>query len=238
MIIGSYCNGQILSRNDVVQEKLAFYTSQGYSTVKLDGGWGLIDPTGTKVIQINKEEFDREEYMIILADDDTASVREKYLHRVCWNDKWGFMNDTGKVVVPCKYERLWLFSEEVAAVYLNGKWGYLDVNGKEITPCKYDDFNSFSEGLAAVKLHGKWGYIDKTGKAAIPFRYDGAKSFSEGLARVELNDKWGYINKTDKAVIPLKYDEVNDFSEGLARVKLNGEWFTIDLTGQCVKDCP
>jgi hypothetical protein len=200
MMIGGYCSGQILSRNDTVREKLAFYTSQGYSTVKLDGGWGLIDPAGTKVIQIDKEEFDKEEYMIIFDDGDTVTVREKYLHRVYWNDKWGFMNDTGKVVVPCKYERVWFFSEEIAAVYLDGKWGYIDVNGKEITPYKYDDFDSFSEGLARVNLNGKWGYIDKTGNEVVPFKYDDAWSFSEGLARVKLNDKEFYIDKTGKCV--------------------------------------
>ena len=59
--------------------------------------------------------------------------------------KYGFIDKTGKEVIPIKYDNAWGFSEELANVRLNNKWGFIDKTGKEVTPIKYDDASSFSE---------------------------------------------------------------------------------------------
>jgi hypothetical protein len=46
-------------------------------------------------------------------------------------DKWGFCDRNKKIVIPIKYDLVWPFSEELAAVKLNGKLGYIDKEGKE-----------------------------------------------------------------------------------------------------------
>ena len=118
------------------------------------------------------------------------------LASVSLNGKYGFIDKTGKEVIPIKYDdAAESFSEGLAEVKLNDKWGFIDKTGKEVIPIKYDNAYSFSEGLAKVKLNDKWGFIDKTGKEVIPIKYDNAYSFSEGLAEVELNNKWFYINQ-------------------------------------------
>jgi predicted Ser/Thr protein kinase len=160
-----------------------------------------------------------------------------YLAAVQLNDKWGFIDKTGKEVIPCKYFRAHNFSEGLAAVKLNDKWGFIDKTGKEVIPYKYFWAYKFSEGLAEVRLNGKYGFIDKTGKEIIPLKYDDVGIFSEGLAAVELNDKWGFIDKTGKEVIPCKYFWARNFSEGLAAVKLNDKWGFIDKTGKEVIPC-
>jgi hypothetical protein len=154
------------------------------------------------------------------------------LARVKLNGKWGYIDKTGKEVIPLKYDHAGNFYEGLADVKLNDKWGYIDKTGKEVIPLKYDDAGNFDEGLAYVKMNGKYGYIDKTGKEVTPFQYDGVGPFFQGLAPVRLNGKWGCIDKTGKEVIPLKYDEALYFSEGLAYVKLNGKYGYIDKTGK------
>ena len=107
--------------------------------------------------------------------------KDKYyegLAIVILNDKFGFIDKTGKEVIPIKYDGAYIFSEGLASVELNGKWGFIDKTGKEVTPIKYDDAKSFSEGLAVVKLNNKWGFIDKTGKEVIPIKYDYASLLS------------------------------------------------------------
>ena len=151
------------------------------------------------------------------------------------NEKYGFIDKSGKVVIPIKYDDAWDFSEGLAKVELNGKWGFIDKTDKAVIPIKYDYAWSFSEGLARVeRLNGKWGFIDKTDKVVIPIKYDYAGSFSEGLAKVKLNWKYGFIDKSGKVIIPIKYDDAWAFSEGLAKVKLNGKWGFIDKTGKVV----
>jgi serine/threonine protein kinase len=196
-------------------------------TVEQQCSSGANDPSATmteeQIRQIANKKYDNVRFF----SDGLAAVK---LNGMAYG-KWGFIDKTGKEVIPFKYDDAWRFSEGLAAVKLNGKWGFIDKTGKKVIPSKYGGAWRFSEGLAAVKLNGKWGFIDKTGKKVIPSKYDYALNFSEGLALVELNGKWGFIDKTGNEVIPLKYDGAWSFSEGLAAVELNGKWGFIDKTG-------
>ena len=62
------------------------------------------------------------------------SVKKKYnnifdfsegLASVELNGKWGFINKTGKEVIPLKYDDAYPFSEGLAKVKLNGKYGLI-----------------------------------------------------------------------------------------------------------------
>ena len=166
------------------------------------------------------------------------------LARVKSNDKYGYIDKTGKEVIPLKYDDADSFQEGLAQVKLNGKCGYIDKTGKEVIPLKYDVVDYFREGLARVKLNGKYGYVDKTGKEVISLKYDYALPFREGLAYVVMGGKarnfdwnggkWGFIDKTGKEIIPLKYDDLCYFSEDLALVKLNGKYGYIDKTDKVI----
>lgn len=162
--------------------------------------------------------------------------------------KAGYIDKTGKVVIPAEYGTTDEFSEGLAAVEKDGKFGFIDKTGKTVIPFQYSwaeysssmfrPLESFHEGLATVLQDGKFGYIDKTGAEVIPRQYQTAMSFSEGLAAVEKDGKWGYIDKTGKEVIPFQYDGGLSFSEGLAAVKKDGKWSFIDKAGKEVLSVP
>ena len=154
------------------------------------------------------------------------------------NDKFGFIDTTGRVIIPFKYASADDFFEGLARVQLNGKCGFIDKAGREVIPCKYNEAYSFSEGLARVRLNRKWGCIDKTGREVIPFKYDWVWNFSNGLAPVKLNDRWGFIDKTGREVIPCEYDYVFNFSGRLARAQLNDKWGYIDKQGNWYNEKP
>ena len=116
------------------------------------------------------------------------------------NDKWGFVDKTGREIIPLKYDGVGSFYEGLAEVKLNGKWGFIDKTGKEVIPFKYDSTGFFSEGLAEVKLNGKRGFIDKTGKEVIPLKYDDVWPFREGRATVRLNGESFEIDKNGNRV--------------------------------------
>ena len=47
------------------------------------------------------------------------------------NEKWGFVDETGKVVIPYQWESATYFNEGLAAVMdANDKWGFIDKTGK------------------------------------------------------------------------------------------------------------
>ena len=88
------------------------------------------------------------------------------LARVYNSKYWGFIDKTGKEVIPCKWKEVGLVSEGTISVRDdNDKWGYIDITGKIIIPCQWEKAGSFRDGLATVwdKNYKKYK-IDVIGK--------------------------------------------------------------------------
>jgi hypothetical protein len=138
------------------------------------------------------------------------------------NGKFGFMDRTGKEIIPPTYDDAQAFSEGLAAVKLNDKYGFIDKSGKIAIPFQFKDAGSFHEGLASASFNGEqWSYIDTSGKPVIKREeLDTGRPFSQGLAAVrDKNDKYGFIDRTGNLVIQPQFDRVGEFSEGLAAVE-------------------
>lgn len=185
---------------------------------------GVIDlKTGTRV-----------EYDEVYAFSDGLAMVVKHVANSPDSWKYGFVDQTGALVVPLEYDRgTHSFSDGLAAVTKEDKYGFIDTTGKLVVPLEYDFAYSFSGGMAMVEKDGKCGFIDTTGKLVVPLEYDDAEDFSNGLASVAKRDadgnrKWGYIDKTGAVVVPLEYDSYTstrtnsiyctNFSDGLVRV--------------------
>ena len=71
---------------------------------------------------------------------------------VQFNQGWGFIDRTGKVVIPAQYDDAWPFTDKGrAAVYIRQKgWGLIDTNGKSVVPCQYRTLTD--------DLRRQWGY--------------------------------------------------------------------------------
>ena len=67
--------------------------------------------------------------------------------------RYGFVDYTGKQIVPCKYAEIKDFSGGVAAVKtFDQKWGFVNTDGTEIVPCQYKDVGYSNEpGIFTVK---------------------------------------------------------------------------------------
>ena len=80
------------------------------------------------------------------------------------NKKFGFIDKTGKVVIPPIYDLAWHFSEGLAGVEKNGKRGFVDKTGKVVIPLIYDYAYHFYNGEAEVSVDDERFYIDKEGR--------------------------------------------------------------------------
>jgi hypothetical protein len=163
------------------------------------------------------------------------------------NDKRGFIDKTGKIVIEPQFQGANNFVEGRAVIAVsNGQYklGFIDEAGRIVVEAKYDNARDFSEGLAAVGvgeflMHGggehKFGFIDKSGKMVIEPQFKSVGSFSEGLASVKNEKgKWGYIDKTGKLVISYKFENAMEFSDGLANVRAGKKWGYINKSGNFV----
>ena len=76
----------------------------------------------------------------------------------------GYVNKTGEVVIPFKYDRTFVFTGGLAAVRVSNKWGFVNTKGVEVIPPVYDEVNELESGKIKVKLNGSILYFDKEGK--------------------------------------------------------------------------
>lgn len=159
--------------------------------------------------------------------DGLASVKQ--------NNKWGFIDKTGKIVIQPQFESFGYFLEGLLPIKQNGKYGYIDKFGKIAIEPQFDYADSFSEGFAYISQNGKYGFIDKTGRIVIQPQFLSGGIFKEGLAKVRLqNDKLGFIDKTGRVVIQSQFNIEEDFYGGLAKITKNGKYGFIDKTGRIV----
>ena len=167
---------------------------------------------------------------------DQVDACDCRIYKVSKNDKFGYTDDKGNLIIPLIYDDGMSFSEGRAAIMIAKKWGFIDSAGNEIVKPQYTEVYSFHEGLAVVSKGDTFGFIDLNGKLIIPLIYTNAKSFGSQLAPV-CNSKnvWGYINKANKVSIPFQFNYADSFSEGTARVMKGGKWVYIDSLGKIVK---
>lgn len=79
---------------------------------------------------------------------------------------WGFLDRTGRVVIPCAFESVGDFVGGIAPARAEKKWGYIDTRGTWVISPTYDRADSFrADGLARVTLGKAVTWIDRTGKA-------------------------------------------------------------------------
>ncbi len=161
-------------------------------------------------------------------------------------DKWGYINEKGKIVIKPNFWSTGDFSEGFAIVRDEDRWFYyIDENGKPINNGKkYRFADDFSEGLAAVQENrdSKIGFIDSSGKLVIEPKFDSFTgkiigSFKDDLNYVYLDGKIGFIDKTGNFVIKPIFDgdatlNATPFSENLATIRQNGKYGFIDKTGE------
>lgn len=162
--------------------------------------------------------------------------------------KFGFIDTSGYLIVPCKYDTCSLYDGNgVATGTIKDSRYYFDRHGNVFNSMeelqlsdkliaeenRQVENHSVSDYTPTLDSSGKWGY-KQFGEWVILPRFDAAEDFQDGIAPVSLGGKWGYIGKDGSNVIPYKYEKAGPLVDGLARVRLYNKWGFIDKTGSLV----
>lgn len=171
--------------------------------------------------------------------------KEILLFPVVKDGSWGYIDSTGKIAIPPKFESVGHFHDGLARAVERGKVVFIDPSGKIVLRPEFQIVEEFSEGLAAVNNGqrripnlgiisepGRWGYIDTTGKLAIPLKFTHAESFSERLAAVAEGDRTGFIDHTGKILFDVPLDVTLGFHEGVVGALFRGSVAYFDSTGK------
>ena len=165
--------------------------------------------------------------------------------------KTGYIDETGKEVVPCIYDIGRNFSGGYAGVYVDGKWGFIDKAGNLIIPCIYKSAEDFGQGLALVHDGSNAYFINRKGEKVISLeKYTDIDRFYNeigGVTMVGVGDyesgfKYGLIDTTGKEVLPCIYDEIGgnmyelrDYSA--IKIEKDGKFGYVDTTGKIIIPC-
>lgn len=88
------------------------------------------------------------------------------------NNKFGYIDKTGKEITEVNYDFAADFSEGLAAVGREGKYGFIDATRKEIIPVQFESLYpmdgeekkyGFKNGKVKVWHNGRGFYVDKSG---------------------------------------------------------------------------
>jgi hypothetical protein len=174
--------------------------NEGKAAVALGRFWGFIDENNNTVVFPNySEAWSYHEGIAYISDGETKSYiddKGKVVFSGKYEDidiqvqdgmisyrekgKIGFLNKKGQVVIPPKFNGIYLtrFQEGLAPIQGdNGKYGYINKKGEFVIAPQFDDAQFFFNNFAVVKLNGKYGYIDKTGNWVVKPIYDEVYEF-------------------------------------------------------------
>ena len=206
--------------------------------VTVGGKVGYIDKSGKLVINPQYDEaneFSDGLALVCVGHCDISPVFERSLQGQDYGTdvpgahKYGFIDESGNMVIDPRFDSASDFSEGLAAVCIgrgcqdhrenqkDAKWGFIDKKGANVIPVQFSRVLDFNEGLAGVCLgcgagkDGKWGFIDSSSNYVIIPRYDAVWPFLGGLAQIRLGEcnievksgktcGFGFIDKTGKYV--------------------------------------
>ena len=148
-------------------------------------------------------------------------------------NKWGFVDTTGAILIKPVFDDVSGFSEGYAAVNKSGKWGFIGRSGKMVIQPQFKSAWAFHEGLARVKPFDQpEQFITSGGKRIVSDEWTAAGDFSGGLAKVMVGSTYGYTDTSGQLVIPAIYDRASDFKAGLAVIGFDGHLGIINTLGK------
>lgn len=150
-----------------------------------------------EVISITDEDY-RKDYYGVINDkfqvvippvhEELAAITAREGLRLFQKDnKFGFSDMNGKVVIDAKYDKAEHFKNGMAKVYIDGKAGVIDKTGKFVIPAKYSEIRDFYN-YQNVTLPEEWA--TKYNDLFFYIIYDGDRI-----------SNWGYIDKTGKELL-------------------------------------
>ncbi|MCM2998034.1 WG repeat-containing protein [Paenibacillus cellulositrophicus] len=157
--------------------------------------------------------------------------------------RWGYINTSGTMVLPARYEEAAEFQKNgLAIVRERGKYGLIDQAGMWVVAPVYDSISPFSEHRAVVTDGGDCKLIDEQGKVVTKCGYSYIADMREGRSvfRGEGHQgetghygRYGYLDSQGYEIIPARYEEAGDFGSGKAWVKMkDGAYALIGLDGR------
>ncbi len=198
--------------------------------------------------------------------DQWKDITDQNYKAVKSNDKYGYINTKGKLVIDYQFVKARDFKDSIAIVGNENKWAVINTEGKIISEW-YDYLSDFYQNVAVYSLYKKYGFINKQGKI-VSEGYTKIEIINEDLFLVHNLDKVAFTNsngklitdwfeqqygfnknlckvkKADKfayinnlgTIIIGWYDSIADFNDGITKVKNKDKYAIVNQNGNLISD--
>lgn len=158
-------------------------------------------------------------------------------------DKWGYSDVKGKLIIDPLYDEAGQFRADVTWVKKDGKFGFIKKDGTLLTDFEFDKAGYFYFGTARVSKDSVDFCIDYQGQRVVCrmgcggsfdalnsfFTYKKADKIGIIVGNWSENDSGKRTFRRD--TFPAIWDELKDNGAGYAAVKLNDKWAIINKKG-------
>lgn len=179
--------------------------------------------------------------------------RNKYKYKkIVKDEKYGYADLEGNIIIECKYDYIKLFDSNVAIVKMNDKYGVINLNQDIIVPIvcqsiKQESCAGFwdNTNYVVLRIEKILCYIDDNGifipaykkSIRIPSDYMIARKSKFNMIAVCKNYKWGFIDENLNVIIPCIYEDIKDFEIILPDFTVyNRNYVNIDGVSYNLKD--
>ena len=196
----------------------------GIAAVKEGGVWNFINERGQLTVANCYEEicFDNGEWL------------SEGLIGVKMNEKYGFVDTSGREIIPAQYS--YICSPFVNGTAVVDKIQYCFINraGETISKIKGEPYLYRIEGLLPIiTSKGRLGLISPDKGMVLPTEYDNhLPLYSEGLLLMKNNGKFGFVDLNNNTVIDFIYDLAGTFTGGYAYAESGNKIGIIDKNGK------
>ena len=205
---------------------------EGLVAVVKNNKIGFIDMQGNVKIPFN---FYYSEFWFNYTSLSSCVFNEGLAAMMNSGKKWGYIDKTGKVVIPYVYDGAALFHQGSAIVEKGNSLGLIDKNNNVILPFEFEN-GVFTGNVYVMCQNNKWGVYSPQGQCITPCQYEQLITFFEGYATVVKDGKKGLIDEQGQVVIPCDYKSVlyDVFSQLVYVENENGKRGFLDTNNQVV----
>lgn len=186
---------------------VAYDFHNGYALVheKSSNYYGFIDTNGSKMGNLGDLRY-------IRTGDFVCDELVNYYSSI--ENKYGYVNVKGAMIIPYGFSKARGFSEQRAVVSNGLRYGYIDKSGKVIFPIVCELARDFRGGFAAIERDSRWGFIDKNGKEVVICIYQEVGDYHCEMAWVtNSHHYYGVVNQEGDLIIPCHFEEIGDFGK-------------------------
>lgn len=164
---------------------------------------------------------------------------EVYRFLVQQEERFGLMDEKGKWLIPCDYDRIYSVASRTSCIHKrhllvvvkDGNFGLMTTQGDPIGKLQYDHIelpgNEYAcparSQLMRVAKEGKYGYMNENGDLIVDPVFDSIGLFESNFAKTFLHGKQGLIRYDGSVFAEPLYDQVMPEPYGTVALVAQGE---------------